>query len=105
MFDRSQQPGGVECRDCRRHSSRVERGGLPECRGGGDRHIQLDDLGRPLRIRRSSTPSPPTNSIKANSTQFSDNVDAYTKLKEVGGQLDMMSGDALWVPATTSSTA
>ena len=39
-----------------------------------------------------------TNSIKANSTLFSDNVDAYTKLKEVGGQLDMVSGDALWVP-------
>ncbi len=39
-----------------------------------------------------------TNNIKANSTLFSDNVDAYTKLKEVGGQLDMVSGDALWVP-------
>jgi spermidine/putrescine-binding protein len=38
------------------------------------------------------------NNIKANSTLFSDNVDAYTKLKEVGGQLDMVSGDALWVP-------
>ena len=36
--------------------------------------------------------------IKANSTLFSDNVDAYTKLKQVGGQLDMVSGDALWVP-------
>ena len=38
------------------------------------------------------------NNIKANSTLFSDNVDAFTKLKEVGGQLDMVSGDALWVP-------
>ncbi len=38
------------------------------------------------------------NGIKANSTLFSDNVDAYTKLKQVGGQLDMVSGDALWVP-------
>ncbi len=38
------------------------------------------------------------NNIKANSTLFSDNIDAYTKLKEVGGQLDMVSGDALWVP-------
>jgi spermidine/putrescine-binding protein len=38
------------------------------------------------------------NGIKANSTLFSDNIDAYTKLKQVGGQLDMVSGDALWVP-------
>ena len=38
------------------------------------------------------------NNIKVNSTLFSDNIDAYTKLKEVGGQLDMVSGDALWVP-------
>ncbi|HXI81502.1 MAG TPA: ABC transporter substrate-binding protein [Verrucomicrobiae bacterium] len=38
------------------------------------------------------------NNIKANSTLFSDNIDAYTKLKQVGGQLDMVSGDALWVP-------
>lgn len=36
--------------------------------------------------------------IKANSTLFSDNIDAYTKVKQVGGQLDMVSGDALWVP-------
>ncbi len=39
-----------------------------------------------------------THNIKANSTLFSDNIDAFTKLKEVGGQLDMVSGDALWVP-------
>ena len=39
-----------------------------------------------------------SDNIKANSTLFSDNVDAYTKLKQVGGQLDMVSGDALWVP-------
>lgn len=26
------------------------------------------------------------------------NVEGFTKLKEVGGQLDMISGDALWVP-------
>jgi spermidine/putrescine-binding protein len=38
------------------------------------------------------------NNIKTNSTLFSDNIDAYTKLKQVGGQLDMVSGDALWVP-------
>jgi spermidine/putrescine-binding protein len=36
--------------------------------------------------------------IKTNVTSFSDNIEAYTKLKEVGGQLDMVSGDALWVP-------
>jgi spermidine/putrescine transport system substrate-binding protein len=36
--------------------------------------------------------------IKTNQTLFSDNIEAYTKLKEVGGQLDMVSGDALWVP-------
>lgn len=39
-----------------------------------------------------------TYGIKASATSFSDNIDAYTKLKEVGGQLDMVSGDALWVP-------
>lgn len=36
--------------------------------------------------------------IVASPTEFSDNAEAYTKLKEVGGQLDMVSGDALWVP-------
>ena len=39
-----------------------------------------------------------TNNIKTNATLFSDNIDAYTKVKQVGGQLDMVSGDALWVP-------
>ena len=39
-----------------------------------------------------------TNGIKTSSTLFSDNIDAYTKLKQVGGQLDMVSADALWVP-------
>jgi spermidine/putrescine-binding protein len=36
--------------------------------------------------------------IKTNITELADNSDGYTKLKEVGGQLDMISGDALWVP-------
>jgi spermidine/putrescine-binding protein len=36
--------------------------------------------------------------IKANITSFSDNIDAYTKISQVGGQVDMVSGDALWVP-------
>jgi spermidine/putrescine-binding protein len=39
-----------------------------------------------------------TYNIKTNSTLFSDNIDAYTKVKQVRGQLDMVSGDALWVP-------
>lgn len=36
--------------------------------------------------------------IKTSVTELSDNADGYTKVKEVGGQLDMISGDALWVP-------
>lgn len=36
--------------------------------------------------------------IKTNVTELADNADGFTKLKEVGGQLDMISGDALWVP-------
>jgi len=36
--------------------------------------------------------------IKANITSFSDNIDAYTKIQQVGGQVDLVSGDALWVP-------
>jgi len=36
--------------------------------------------------------------ISANVTSFSDNVDAYTKIQQVGGQVDLVSGDALWVP-------
>ncbi|MBF6605015.1 MAG: ABC transporter substrate-binding protein [Chloroflexi bacterium] len=38
------------------------------------------------------------NKIKSSITSFSDNIDAYTKVKQVGGQIDMVSGDALWVP-------
>ena len=38
------------------------------------------------------------NNIKFSATLFSDNIDAYTKLKQVGGQLDLVSADALWVP-------
>lgn len=36
--------------------------------------------------------------IKTNVTELADNADGFTKLKEVKGQLDMISGDALWVP-------
>jgi spermidine/putrescine-binding protein len=36
--------------------------------------------------------------IGANITSFSDNVEAYTKIQQVGGQIDLVSGDALWVP-------
>ncbi|MEO8228722.1 MAG: ABC transporter substrate-binding protein [Chloroflexota bacterium] len=39
-----------------------------------------------------------TAGIQTNQTLFSDNIEAFTKLKEVGGQLDMVSGDALWIP-------
>jgi spermidine/putrescine-binding protein len=39
-----------------------------------------------------------TMGISTNLTELADNADGYTKLKEVGGQLDMISGDALWVP-------
>lgn len=39
-----------------------------------------------------------SNNIKVNATLFSDNIDAYTKVKQVGGQIDIVSGDALWVP-------
>jgi spermidine/putrescine transport system substrate-binding protein len=40
-----------------------------------------------------------TNEIRANPTLFSDNSEALLKLQQVGGrQLDMVSGDALWVP-------
>jgi spermidine/putrescine-binding protein len=38
-------------------------------------------------------------SIQANPTLFADNSEALLKLQQVGGkQLDMVSGDALWVP-------
>lgn len=36
--------------------------------------------------------------IVPNVTELADNADGFTKLKEVQGQLDMISGDALWVP-------
>jgi spermidine/putrescine-binding protein len=37
--------------------------------------------------------------IKANPTLFSDNSEAFLKVQQVGGrQIDMVSGDALWVP-------
>jgi spermidine/putrescine-binding protein len=36
--------------------------------------------------------------INVNLTELADNADGFTKVKEVGGQLDMISGDALWVP-------
>jgi spermidine/putrescine-binding protein len=36
--------------------------------------------------------------ISPNITEFADNAEAYTRILEVGGQIDMVSGDALWVP-------
>jgi spermidine/putrescine-binding protein len=36
--------------------------------------------------------------ITARPQLFSDNADAYLKIKQTGGQFDIVSGDALWVP-------
>ena len=36
--------------------------------------------------------------IIANISELAGNAEGFAKLKEVKGQLDMMSGDALWVP-------
>src|SRR5436309_1154146 len=36
--------------------------------------------------------------IQGRATLFSDNADAYLKIKQTGGQFDIVSGDALWVP-------
>lgn len=36
--------------------------------------------------------------ISARVTELADNADGFTRLKEVGGQLDMISGDAQWNP-------
>jgi spermidine/putrescine-binding protein len=36
--------------------------------------------------------------IQGRPTLFSDNAEAYLKIKRTGGQFDIVSGDALWVP-------
>jgi len=36
--------------------------------------------------------------IRGRPTLFSDNADAYLKIKQTGSQFDIVSGDALWVP-------
>ena len=36
--------------------------------------------------------------IEPNITLFADNAEAYTKILEVGGQIDLVSGDGGWVP-------
>ncbi|HEU4671666.1 MAG TPA: substrate-binding domain-containing protein [Candidatus Limnocylindrales bacterium] len=36
--------------------------------------------------------------IEVNITELADNIDGYNKLQQVHGQLDLVSGDALWVP-------
>jgi spermidine/putrescine transport system substrate-binding protein len=36
--------------------------------------------------------------IQGRPTLFSDNADAYLKIKQTGSQFDVVSGDALWVP-------
>ena len=37
-------------------------------------------------------------SIQGRPTLFSDNAEAYLKIKQTGAQFDIVSGDALWVP-------
>lgn len=39
-----------------------------------------------------------TTGITSQPTLFSDNIDGFTKLKQVPGQFDLISGDALWIP-------
>jgi spermidine/putrescine-binding protein len=36
--------------------------------------------------------------ISVNISELADNIDGYNKLSQVKGQLDLVSGDALWVP-------
>ena len=36
--------------------------------------------------------------LQGRPTLFSDNADAYLKIKQTHGQFDIVSGDALWVP-------
>jgi len=36
--------------------------------------------------------------INVNITELADNIDGFNKLNQVHGQLDLVSGDALWVP-------
>ena len=42
-------------------------------------------------------------SIQGRPTLFSDNADAYLKIKQTGSQFDIVSGDALWVPKYNKS--
>jgi spermidine/putrescine-binding protein len=41
--------------------------------------------------------------IQGRPTLFSDNADAYLKVKKTGSQFDIVSGDALWVPKYVQS--
>ena len=41
--------------------------------------------------------------LQGRPTLFSDNVDAYLKIKKTGSQFDIVSGDALWVPKYNKS--
>ena len=61
------------------------------------RHLQLDNVGRPLRSIRSSKTIEDSAKIIASISQLAGNAEGFAKLKEVKGQLDMMSADALWV--------
>jgi spermidine/putrescine-binding protein len=41
--------------------------------------------------------------LQGRPTLFSDNADAYLKIKQTGSQFDIVSGDALWVPKYNKS--
>ncbi|HEX6702408.1 MAG TPA: hypothetical protein VF101_16895, partial [Gaiellaceae bacterium] len=41
--------------------------------------------------------------IRGRPQLFSDNADAYLKIKQTGSQFDIVSGDALWVPKYNES--
>jgi spermidine/putrescine transport system substrate-binding protein len=63
--------------------------------GGSFSWMTWNDHYFPAQIEEASTKY----NIKANPTLFSDNSEAFLKVQQVGGkQIDMVSGDALWVP-------
>ena len=59
--------------------------------------LQLDDLERPLLPEQLDAVEAATG-IPPNISELAGNAEGYTRVREVGGQLDMISGDALWVP-------
>ena len=90
-------PAGVGSRRrhrvTRRHHSRLQRhrraaqGGTFNWMTWGDHYIDTQ-----LKAIEAS------DKITANISELAGNAEGFAKLKEVKGQLDMISGDALWVP-------